>query len=152
MKATFENSVNVLVKAYLNDTLEHANCYACAIGNLVAAANNKTYTKCTDSTYLKLALLENDGRYYTEKLGGNWYDVVIPLQPDPNSKLALIEIDSIGYSVVQVIRIERAFEGASKHGDRMFNGLMDVVDVLAEIHGVDLSIKESAKAMFVKAI
>jgi hypothetical protein len=33
----------------------------------------------------------------------------------------------------------------------MLNGLMKVVDVLADIHGVDLSVKESAKLQFVKA-
>jgi hypothetical protein len=37
MKATFENSVDVLVKAYLNDTLEHGQCHACAVGNLICA-------------------------------------------------------------------------------------------------------------------
>jgi hypothetical protein len=33
----------------------------------------------------------------------------------------------------------------------MFNGLMAVVDVLADIHSVDLEKKEAAKALFVKA-
>lgn len=28
----FEHSVNVLLKAYLNDTLEHGNCFACDPG------------------------------------------------------------------------------------------------------------------------
>lgn len=32
----FNHSVNVLVKAYLNNTLAHSTCYACAVGNLVA--------------------------------------------------------------------------------------------------------------------
>lgn len=31
MKATFENSVDVLVKAYMNGTLMHGDCERCAV-------------------------------------------------------------------------------------------------------------------------
>ena len=47
MKATFSNSVDILVKAYFNDTLRHGNCLACAVGNLMQASGVKfgsTYT------------------------------------------------------------------------------------------------------------
>ena len=48
MKATFENSVSVLVRAYMNDTLIHGNCFACAVGNLIVDANKYTYVPCVD--------------------------------------------------------------------------------------------------------
>jgi hypothetical protein len=37
-RPTFEQTVDVLVKAYLNDTLVHGNCCACVVGNLCAHA------------------------------------------------------------------------------------------------------------------
>jgi hypothetical protein len=36
MKPTFSNTIDILVKAYLNDTLQHESCSACAVGNLVS--------------------------------------------------------------------------------------------------------------------
>ena len=33
----FHETVGILVKAYLNDTLEHTNCHACAVGNMIAS-------------------------------------------------------------------------------------------------------------------
>jgi len=59
---------------------------------------------------------------------------------------------------MDLAKIEFAFESAPHTCDEsdetnaewMFNGLMAVVDVLAEIHNVNLEVKESAKAMFVK--
>jgi hypothetical protein len=49
----FNHTVNVLVKAYLNDTLRHNNCYACAVGNMIASANGFKYSM------LKEALSDN---------------------------------------------------------------------------------------------
>lgn len=69
------------------------------------------------------------------------------------------QVDRTGYSVNELAKIEYAFETAPRNCDYedhlndewMFNGLMAVVDVLADIHGIDLAEKESAKALFVKA-
>jgi len=36
--ANFNDTVDILVKAYLNDTLEHGVCSACAVGNICLAA------------------------------------------------------------------------------------------------------------------
>ena len=54
-----------------------------------------------------------------------------------------------GYSVDELARIEFAFESVPLGEDRMFKGLMAVVDVLSDIHGVDLSVKEESKMLFV---
>lgn len=69
-------------------------------------------------------------------------------------RAAYLMIDQTGYSEVELAKIEFAFESAdegSTEDENMFNGLMAVVDVLAEIHGVDLTSKEQAKKLFVKA-
>jgi hypothetical protein len=148
----FNHSVGVLVKALFDDTLVHGNCFACAVGNLVAAACNFTFKpSSTRSKKIKWSHIPNDG-YYEGGSDNNWYEVVVDkLTPNNN---ALLQIQSTGYTIAELERIENAFEGAN-HGqddtEYMFNGLMAVVDVLADIHGVDLSVKESAKLQFVKA-
>lgn len=158
MKATFENSINVLVKAYLNDTLQHNNCYACAVGNLVAAANRFQYCQAKDMLN-RLALVQNQALYAfdsndTTSVGGNWYDLLDRAGSNPlNNNKGLPEIESTGYTLDQIDKIEWAFERAARGNssdEYMFNGLMAVVDVLAEIHKVDLTTKEDAKKMFVK--
>lgn len=150
MKATFEKSVDVLVRAYMNDTLERRNCYACAVGNLVAAANGYRYMECTDNGdnhffSHKLALVENNGSYNRGSVGGNWFAVI---SSEGENELSKIEIDSIGYTNKEIKDIEEAFERASSEDDAMFNGLLAVVDVLAEIHNIDLSVKDTALGRF----
>lgn len=140
----FDHTVNVLVKAYLNDELEHGNCEACAVGNIVHAAGFPRYDNCKmpyDSCGMwKSVFYTDDGKQEF------W---------EPSSRLYSHGIDKInatGYTVDELARVEFAFETAlgSNPDEWMFNGLMDVVDVLAEIHGIDLEVKESAKLLFVK--
>lgn len=154
MKATFENSVSVLVRAYLNDTLQGGNCYACAVGNLVADANGYKYVPCSSALSDALALDVNHGRYESSNGdldGGNWHSVIswklnhMTIQEKGNK-----EIESIGYTVEEVTRIEAAFEDTQVWVDETFNALLAVVDVLAEIHGVDLTAKENAIGQFQK--
>lgn len=137
--ATFESSVNVLVKAFLNGTLEHTNCEACAVGNLVGG-HWWRYLFITDG---------HEQYFYEEKdenYGGNDFTY--------RRKKGLELIEKSGYDIVQLAKIEFAFETAHKGNtddEWMFNGLMAVVNVLAQIHNVDLSVRESAKQLFVKA-
>lgn len=152
MKSSFENSVNVLVRAYLNDTLEHCNCFACAVGNLVVAAcgynYDKEFIREQSSVGFKYPLVTKEHSSCKTMAGGSWY----PLYDGNSNADSGMEIASTGYTVEQLRQIENAFEDhAYGPGDNNFSGLMAVVDVLADIHGVDLSTKESAKAMFVKA-
>jgi hypothetical protein len=142
-KAKFADTIAILVKAYLNDQLEFGNQCACAVGNILA-----------DSVGAKLVLKEDVIRVskYTWQhpvySGSEWY-------PMRNSDKELIS--KSGYSFDEIWRIEKAFE--SSRGDVsynlindevMFNGLCAVVDVLAEIHGIDLKQTEEAKQLFVK--
>jgi hypothetical protein len=139
----FEHSVNVLVQAYLNDTLEHLNCCACAVGNLVADACGYTYKKST-SRYIKVE--------WDNGINAAWFDHLLGdmFTTNDTNVLGLKQIQSTGYSVEEIDKIERAFESAREEGDRMFEGLCQVVDVLADIHQVDLKQREEAKAMFIK--
>lgn len=139
----FHETVSILVKAYLNDELRHGDCNACAVGNLIYAnlGNKKMWWPYV---------------FMTSRLGEAVFD------ESAYCGDAQIEIDSTGYSPLELARVENAFEVNAIYdqfqdqvGDKdeqMFNGLMAVVDVLADIHGIDLSQKEHAKALFVKTL
>lgn len=136
MKPTFEKTVDVLVKAYLNDTLKHGWCNACAVGNLIADAMGKHPKHIEGAWYRKLI----DGLDYR-----------IEGYHDPEEADRQIAI--LGYTHDEIIKIEHAFEGVDyklPRDERMFLGLMAVVDVLADIHGIDLEKKDAAKLLFVK--
>lgn len=129
----FQDTVSILVKAYMNDTLYHQYCTACAVGNIVKAKTSDAYGMWGDV-------------FHTTK-GVQFY------WPENYLGDARQEIDSTGYSVKELMRVEYAFETARRGKNSqewMFNGLMAVVDTLAEIHGIDLTVKESAKLLFVK--
>lgn len=139
----FHKSISVLVKAYLNNTLIKGECTACAVGNLISAACNFKIIK------------ENHIKWVTEKgnrIYSTW-DMVFttvkgvqrtyPKAYEGNSKE---QIDSTGYTWQELARIEKAFE-CSKD---MFEGLMNVVDVLGEIHEVDKEEISTTKLLFVK--
>lgn len=169
MKATFENSVNVLVNAYLNDDLMHQNCACCAVGNLISHAcnlkvqhigneefywvddRNKVYDPDEWLKVFGTKVEETGGLNFFRKKNmrvvDKWFRV------DEINSLVSYWADETGYSIVQLASIERAFESV-EYGENndtwMFNGLMAVVDVLAEIHNIDLTAKESAKKLFVK--
>ena len=142
----FAYTVNVLVKAYLNDRLEHGDCRACAVGNIVEDAGfyrayNMNISEGCNSVWKWL--------FYTcgrKQISGS---------NDPEKqRIACETIKATGYTVEEMMKIEFAFETApyGRNEDQwMFNGLMAVVDVLAEIHGIDLTAKEEAKKLFVKA-
>lgn len=139
-KPTFDNTVNILVKAYFNDTLEHLNCSACAVGNIIADACNFKYVR---RKHLCVQWKWKDGQI------PKWYD-----KDNSTDKAVVIDCDqtkATGYSTKELQRIEHAFEGVAYYGpDAMFNGLMAVIDVLADIHGIDLTQKEESKKLFQK--
>lgn len=164
MKATFENTVDILVKAYLNDTLKHGNCCACAVGNIIAA--NMGFEFChEDPSAIKspswkghpYPAYSEDGRsvngwgaaFYTSGWSGRQQ-----ITRENLSKKPVIEqIMSTGYSWEELAKIEHSFETGDmgeSEDEYMFNGLMAVVDVLAEIHNIDLSEKKVAKKLFQK--
>lgn len=154
-ESKFHETVGILVKAYLNDELEHMTCSACACGNIVAnALGTKPARNKVSSPVIHDNNSFDDGTY------PHWYNVVVG---HPDDTAALDQISKTGYTAAEIIAIEKAFEtapgrprdaghykGTSTDPVWMFNGLMAVCDVLADIHKIDLQTKESAKLMFVK--
>jgi hypothetical protein len=151
----FNHTVNVLVKAYLNDELAHSFCCACAVGNIIADSIG------TKPRALLIGNCEFDNNVFDNGVPAHvWYDEI---HGGFGGEIGRTQIKSTGYSIDELRIIERAFEHADGKPDQcgmwrgkqtdptwMFNGLMAVVDVLADIHNIDLTTKETAKALFVK--
>ena len=132
MNNRLKNSIEVLQKAYLKGTLEAGDCTACAVGNLVAASDyggnisDWRYVFCTN---------EGSQKFYDSRdlMYGDEYD------------LGLKAIEATGYSVVELARIEFAFESAltEDEDDNMpehqsqWIRLQAVLKVLFEIEGVE---------------
>jgi hypothetical protein len=158
---SFSHSTSVLIKAYLNDTLIHSKCSACAVGNLVAEAMGKTNKRkshmCFDDGSEVAWLLVFMTDFPHQKMDISAYE------EEPEARR---QIDSTGYTVSELARIEYAFESAKLpvelqelvdgdgysglndedlgNDEWMFNGLVAVFEVLANIHGVDLTTKTEA--------
>lgn len=139
----FNHTVNVLVKAYLNNTLQRSNCFACAVGNMIADSNNYIYCN-------------RKGMLSWEKNNPEWQWVFVTISGEPEQfteefnykDLSKEQIDSTGYTWQELAKIEYAFERNYKGEDPMFNSLMAVVDVLADIHNIDLKEREKSKLLF----
>lgn len=135
MRPTFEKTVDVLVKAYMNDTLDAGNCKLCAVGNIISRGNPS---------------------YDFYSTGISWYRAIglnTEMNPNGTPDYNHPDIVNTGYTAEDLLRIERIFmdrDGLRDESDT-FSALMAVVDVLADIHGIDLEAKESAKLLFVKA-
>lgn len=154
----FDRTVGILVKAYMNNTLEHQYCAACAVGNIVAA--NMGYKTEPKSSYFK------DG------IDTAWTECSFNGKPrtmylNQMSKLAQDQIKSTGYTPYQLHLIEKAFEkvlhldedlnnfddywysGDKEYiASKMFDGLISVVDCLSEIHEASTTETSAAKQLF----
>jgi hypothetical protein len=156
----YHKTVDILVQAYFNDTLQHGNCYACAVGNMIAGNMGKRFVK---GEYVKGSNRElyfiwdgNAPVYYGD---GDDYRTTLTCKISwPISKnlteYQTQQLISTGYSFDELTEIEKSFEGADKGLDNdewMFNGLMDVIDVLDIIHeNKDEATTKSSKKKFTK--
>jgi hypothetical protein len=122
MRPTFQQTVNVVVQAYLNDELMHGECEMCAVGNIVHAAGFPRYNRskmlmdscgmwknvfCTNPDTLKQAF----GNVYEN---GNYFIAGMRM------------IEATGYTTQELARVEFAFESADtgySKDEWMFNGL-----------------------------
>ena len=161
MTATFEGTVDILVKAYLNNSLAHGLCSACAVGNIVAhsmgtrPAVNRIYP--VSKTPFHCYYFENGEKVLWSDLFITRKDGIQSLNESP-SIAAELQVEATGYTISELARVEYAFETAPRNCDYedhtndewMFNGLMAVVDVLADIHNIDLTTREESKKLFVK--
>ena len=130
----FNRTIGILVKAYQNDTLTHGICQKCAVGNIVAA--NMGFSP------------EPKGWLEANQDSTDWYTTIGKNECWRNEN-GFIQIQSTGYSPNNLYDIEESFESASEGADRMFNGLMAVVDTLMIIHEANETEVKQAKELFV---
>lgn len=143
MRPTFDQTVSKLVNWYLKDQLKHDQCAACVVGNLCGRRDTWTYLFMT---------MRNGYQTRREIRYVDLYLNHVTRKSDLLDK-AYEVCRSTGYKVYELCRIEHAFEVADRgqsNDDWMFNGLMDVVSVLADIHGISLEATQEAKKLFVK--
>lgn len=147
-KEKFHETVAILVAAYMNDTLRHGDCAACAVGNIVAArmglriVQDPSYIDCNQKF-----MMWSNGEYPNE----GWFQVTRAYEGF--SQRAIEQIEASSYTAQQLRQIEKSFESAnfvSSYDDYILNGLIAVVDVLCEIHGMNEVDKKEAKELFVK--
>jgi hypothetical protein len=139
----FDDTINILVAAYLNNSLMHRNCHACAVGNMIAAHLNITYDQNLKWIGRQVAWKEVfvTFRYHPTQIKRPW----------AYTGEAKAQIDATGYSWQELSRLEYAFEKAAKGNtqeEHLFNGLMAVVDVLCQIHEVTQTAHTAARHLF----
>lgn len=140
----FNHTMDLLVKAYMNDTLKHAECEACAVGNI--CRGDSQWNSCFITVEGKQIRAKEDEIIVRSAFGiikvTSLYDPKNPKDAIEIKRQSIDLIASTGYSIDELARIEFTFEKAMRgknSDDYMFNGLMAVLDVLAEIHEIDLS-------------
>ena len=152
----YNKTVSILVDAYFKETLKSQNCMACAVGNIIAANNNYEIVKVSGKTYW----MDKEGNYITPlwlNVVGTVEERILGFRVDTNQFLKMHkydeatkkEIESSGYKLHEFALIENAFEKGHKGKDKMFNGLMSVINCLDEIHkNKDVLITQNSKLMF----
>jgi hypothetical protein len=149
MTQRFEKAYNALYNAFMNDSLAKGSCSACAVGNIVAAAQGdkvfqtKTnqfgfrHFECSgNNSWWSYLFVTSDGAQERFKYGDNY-----GLFPLEDYEIKLTELT--GYTVDQMAEIEFVFETSTKipyteydyHNQQeimedQFAGLMAVMDVL----------------------
>ncbi len=136
----FSHTMDVLVKAYFNDSLKHGACDACAVGNIIHSCSPFSQEDRHDLMY------HNSGWVKVFCTRSTLSKKEQTIFPDQYIGVAKSQIDSTGYTWQELARIEKAFEEADTDIDLeanddqreefMFNGLMAVLEVLADIHQV----------------
>lgn len=146
----FHKTIGILVNAYLNDTLRHSNCYACAVGNLVAGNLGLKYRYHPVVKNLCWVGVEK----YTP--GNTWYALIAEaflVKSGINKDEANYQISITGYSFDEIKLIEQSFESADEsfnNDEDGYNGLMSVCDTLMQIHEANPEEIKEAKLLFVK--
>jgi hypothetical protein len=146
----FDRAINALVTAFLQGTLAKGACHACAVGNICAASLNFK---------VKTGQGRLNPRFYWEApyVGADWSNVFHTRIESGEQRLninryvgaAKEEIDATGYSLEQLMLIEKAFESnthiiyeryrrysqAEIDADQ-YAGLVAVFNTLCEIEGI----------------
>ena len=149
-QAKFDRAVNVLVQAFLNDTLEHGSCTRCAVGNLVGALAYPGAHEVTGKNRgAEYALLSGELKH------ADWFNILrngnAPWITSDEKRIGEEQRAALGYSWQQIADIEAAFESTSHNEHAMYDGMMAVVTELSLIHGVSLEHVQQAQELFVHA-
>jgi hypothetical protein len=145
-KELYDKTISILVKAYLNDTLEHGNYCGCAVGNLIADGMGFKLTVCEDESGYNRIRWDDQ-----QEIAEHWFGFIAGGKF--NKKLAEEHILSTGYTGANITDIEHAFESIpynTEKYERMYLGLMEVVSVLGQIHEVEKEAIEETKLLFTK--
>lgn len=141
----FNKTISILVKAYHAGRLQNQNCYACAVGNIIADNCGFEYEKDSEGLWVwvgKRVMWQN--AFVT--IRGYGQDIDLSNYVGEVKR----QLDSTGYKVMELAKIENAFEeGSDSDGDFLFNGLMSVVDTLMLIHEANEIEVKQAKQLFV---
>lgn len=154
----YHRTVGILVDAYFNDTLRHGNCYACAVGNIIAANSKLSFKDDRMNMFGERCRLHWDGfpPYGSPDNVDLWYEAIQggKVRRDKLTGPKWDQIRVTGYSPQELAAIEYAFECANRGDsgeDWMFNGLMAVIEVLDQIHeNTDTIVQQQSKARFLK--
>ena len=141
----FEKSVNTLLDAYNNRTLEHGSCYACAVGNLCnhAAKELNFSNHIWNNVFMTHSDIHRQYFYVKEELG---------FERQIEYEKALKLISKTGYTAEELAAIEYAFESSIANDYERYTtrdkvkgqyiGLCAVLEVLKEIHEKEEITKE----------
>lgn len=149
-KELYDKTVSILVDAYMNDTLQHGNYCGCAVGNMIASNMgiqiNNILKEDEDSEIEWIGVSDTDASQWLWLIYKDKSCLI-------NERLALRQIRSTGYSVEEIYKIEKAFEGSDRYyeEDEMFSGLMAVIEALDIIHeNTDTTLTNQTKKRFHK--
>src|ERR1044071_10512412 len=98
----FNKTVDILVKAYLNDTLAHKTCTACAVGNIIAHYLGTTPMPDKSNKYTGFS-----NSMFSNGQSECWFDMC-----GSNDKMVMEghQVNLTGYSAEELGRVEYAFE------------------------------------------
>jgi len=158
-KELYNRTVDILVDAYLNDTLNHGDECACAVGNMIAA--NSGYKLVADGDAKEPGFVWMKDDKFIEPV---WTDLFMTYRDTLEQKIdarcfngeTKRQVLTTGYHWNDLAEIEYAFETVDKGSsfdEWMFNGLMKVIDVLDRIHeNTDTELTTQSKQRFTKQL
>ena len=128
----FQKSVDTLLDAYNQQELRHHNCYACAVGNLLSDIAKEKGICISDWAEVFV--------FYTnrkEQIKKSLEESVVRWGDDKRWQNGMNLINSSGYTVEELMKIEYAFETADDEEEEQYKGLCAVLEALKEIHEKD---------------
>jgi hypothetical protein len=135
-------TVDILLDAYNEGHLQTLNCYACAVGNIVAASIGKKILKDSrgecyweDSPTLNSLRIKSSIKDMWINLRGREYGTIDKIEVK-NNTLAVEQVHSTGYTVDEIVRVEHAFEvpRINSQNGTMLGRLSSVIIELGKIH------------------